>query len=254
MDGALTNAKNAFETATSVAALQAALGRFLEVQGVEQYAYFTDDAGPRRLNPVLISNYAPDWLDHYMASAYARDDPVFREADGALAPFAWSSETPDECWGRKARAILDEARSADIAHGVSIPFQIHDGRAGAMTFASALPRQEFLRLCAASRDALLVVASYFHAHAARLTTQRIRATVSLTEREVEILYACACGYDAEQIAERLDISVATVRVHFRNINQKYGVRSIRNACLAAMANLDIDMPAQALMGVRTHLT
>lgn len=242
------------QEASSVAALQSALTDFLESSGFQQFAYFTYDAGPRRRNPILISNYAPDWLDHYMANTYARDDPVFQQADGALAPFLWSSETPDEGWGQRARDILSEARSANIAHGVSVPFQIFEGRAGAMTLASDLPLRDFRRLCASGKDALLVAATYFHARAARLTVRRARAPIRLTAREYDILYACACGYDVEQIADQLEIAVATVRVHFRNIKEKYGVRSIRNACLAAVANLDIDLPAHDLMGVRTNLT
>lgn len=48
---------------------------------------------------------------------------------------------------------------------------------------------------------------------------------SLTPREVEILQALAKGWTTHQIADRLYISVATVRNHVQNILQKLDVHS-----------------------------
>lgn len=251
MDHAFQTLMTRFDEAQSLDDLRDALFKYLRFTGFLQYGYYTYDAGPRRRSPLLISNYSPEWLDHYMSNDYARFDPVFQEAESSLLPFTWSSEMPKENWHPKGIDILNEAKSANIVHGVSIPFQVFQGRTGAMTFASDLPKEEFFEIYQNSKNALNLVAMYFHAHVQRLTIQRDERQIHLTEREYEILYQCVRGLDVEQIGEILKISVGTVRVHIKNINTKYGTKSIRNACVMAVANLDIDLPTQELLGVRT---
>ncbi len=48
---------------------------------------------------------------------------------------------------------------------------------------------------------------------------------SLTEREKEILVEVARGYSNRQIAERLFISEATVKVHIKSLLKKLRVKS-----------------------------
>jgi two-component system, NarL family, response regulator LiaR len=60
----------------------------------------------------------------------------------------------------------------------------------------------------------------------------------LTEREMEVLKLCAEGLNHQEIGERLQISVFTVRFHLKNLLEKMGVET-RSAALvlAAKANL-----------------
>ena len=184
-----------------------------------------------------------------MDNNYALDDPVFEEAEQSLVPFTWSSDVPKKSWSAKSLDILDEAKSADIAHGVSIPFQVFNGRTGAMTFASALPHSEFLEVYENSKNDLSLAAMYFHAYVQALVFRKEDKKIYLTDREYEVLFRCVSGREIEQIATDLKISTATVRAHIRNINVKYGTKSIRNACIAAVANLDVDLPTQELIGL-----
>ncbi len=48
---------------------------------------------------------------------------------------------------------------------------------------------------------------------------------NLTEREMQILHEVAQGYRNKQIAERLFISEATVKVHMKSLLKKLGVNS-----------------------------
>jgi DNA-binding NarL/FixJ family response regulator len=50
------------------------------------------------------------------------------------------------------------------------------------------------------------------------------APPALTAREGEVLQLAAQGYSSRQIAERLQISPATVKTHFEHIYSKFGVR------------------------------
>ncbi|MDG5786027.1 LuxR C-terminal-related transcriptional regulator [Evansella sp. AB-P1] len=55
----------------------------------------------------------------------------------------------------------------------------------------------------------------------------------LTKRELEVLKQLCDGYSNQEIAERLFISVITVKVHLKHIYQKLGVKNRTNAILTA---------------------
>ncbi len=58
-----------------------------------------------------------------------------------------------------------------------------------------------------------------------------KETENLSEREMEILSYLAKGYHDQEIADKLFLSVKTVRTHLRNIYQKLHVRSRTEAVL-----------------------
>ena len=55
----------------------------------------------------------------------------------------------------------------------------------------------------------------------------------ITEREVEILQLCAKGLSNPEIAEKLLISVHTVKAHMSNILEKLNVTSRSSAAVIA---------------------
>jgi DNA-binding NarL/FixJ family response regulator len=63
-------------------------------------------------------------------------------------------------------------------------------------------------------------------------------TANLTAREQEILAQLAKGYQYREIAEKLSISVETVRVHLRRIYDKLHVRSRTEAVLKYLGKTD----------------
>ena len=54
---------------------------------------------------------------------------------------------------------------------------------------------------------------------------RIRAKANLSAREVEIIYLCANGMSAQQIADRLGLSRRTVEVHKSHIFEKLDLKT-----------------------------
>ncbi|MCW2991471.1 MAG: response regulator transcription factor [Solirubrobacterales bacterium] len=61
----------------------------------------------------------------------------------------------------------------------------------------------------------------------------------LTEREREVVIAIALGATSREIADKLTVSVETVRTHVRNAMGKYGART--RAHLVAMAISDAEL-------------
>lgn len=60
--------------------------------------------------------------------------------------------------------------------------------------------------------------------------------INLTKREIEVLALCAKGYSNLEIAERLNISFHTAKVHVSNILEKLNVPSRLIAVLIATKN------------------
>ncbi len=102
-------------------------------------------------------------------------------------------------------------------------------RAGASGY--LLKRSEPEQLLGAIHD-VLHGGSPMTSQIARKVVQAFRAsseaenlTMKLTEREAEILDCLAKGYANKEIADRLNVSVPTVRSHLRNIYEKLHVHS-----------------------------
>jgi DNA-binding NarL/FixJ family response regulator len=64
----------------------------------------------------------------------------------------------------------------------------------------------------------------------------IKMTADITKREVEILQLTCQQYTAEEIAERLFISVKTVNGHRNNLLQKTGSRNVTGLVIYAIKN------------------
>ena len=71
--------------------------------------------------------------------------------------------------------------------------------------------------------------------------------VSLTERDLDVLRELTLGYTNEVIAERLDISVNTVRAHIQNMLNKTGFKN-RLALAVNAASLGIVVSDEARSG------
>lgn len=67
-------------------------------------------------------------------------------------------------------------------------------------------------------------------------TKLLRAEVQITRREEEILQLVCQQYTAEEIAEKLFISVRTVNGHRNNLLQKTGSRNVTGLVLYAIRN------------------
>lgn len=72
-----------------------------------------------------------------------------------------------------------------------------------------------------------------HLAANRTLSGQVNSRDALTERESEVLMLIAAGLSNDEIAERLVVTVNTVRTHIKSINRKFGVRSRTQAVYQA---------------------
>lgn len=69
----------------------------------------------------------------------------------------------------------------------------------------------------------------------------LKSFVDITRREVEILQLTCQQYTAEEIAEKLFISVKTVNGHRNNLLQKTGSRNVTGLVIYALKNQIVDL-------------
>ena len=98
-----------------------------------------------------------------------------------------------------------------------------------------VPEQELVR-------SLLVLEQHAHSHGKNLPpmpavlSQRI-----LSDREIEVMSLIVQGYINKEIAEKLNIGLATVITHRKNIMEKLGMKSVSALTIYAVMHGYVDI-------------
>lgn len=92
-----------------------------------------------------------------------------------------------------------------------------------------LPEKQLVR-------ALLMIQQMGHSHGKNMPPAMNDTKSILTPREVEVLALLAQGFINKEIAARLNISLATVISHRKNIIEKLGMRSVSALTIYAVMN------------------
>ena len=89
---------------------------------------------------------------------------------------------------------------------------------------------------------LMALEQSAHAHGHNLPPMPQRPRCTLSDREVEVMALIVRGLINKEIADRLNIGLATVITHRRNIMEKRGVKSVSALTIYAVMNgyVDID--------------
>lgn len=106
---------------------------------------------------------------------------------------------------------------------------------------------DFHCLCIAGSESqlvrsLLALMSKGHArHPAHATASIPQKKVLLSPREIEVLALVVKGFINKEIADKLNISLATVITHRKNITEKLGMRSVSALTIYAVMNGYVDI-------------
>ena len=97
------------------------------------------------------------------------------------------------------------------------------------TICTALPERQLVR-------ALLALKQGAHPGGRHLPQQGGRRGGVLSEREAEVMALIVRGFINKEIADRLNIGLATVVTHRKNMMEKLGVRSVSALTIYAVVN------------------
>ena len=216
-----------------------AIKAFASAFGLNNVAYLTI---PRTVNhrTRVISTYAPDWIAHYMALRYWKNDPVMYHARRQPNPFGWGSDLVSANENSFTQRFFDEAASFGIRKGFTIPIHVDRVPVAAMTFATDRSSKEY-RNCIRRNAAVFQFACYcFHEHVrSKLNRNHAIVAQQLSHRQNECMELSAIGKSAPDIAEMLRLKTRTVTYHLQEAKKKLGARTVLQARMSFNASAEV---------------
>ena len=193
-----------------------------------------------------LVTYPMDWQLRYFARRYHQVDPVIVVGLTAVLPLDWRSFRNSS---PKTSAFMADAASYGLgANGVTIPVRNRPNAVGLVSFTSDLADPEWEEYTLRYMDKLQVMACLIAA-AWEIKTKLYSATIDLTKREEQALAWAARGKTANETANILNVSYATVKTYLENARGKLGCANVTHAVAAAIVSGLI--PAQVLKGTNT---
>lgn len=253
MPRSLDEAIASIESAESVAALTATLQGIVEELGFASFA-FIDTATTGLDDPLLVATNPAGWEADYRREGFVYVDPCLAAARRTNVPFKWTDLSLPEPRGRRVPGALKTMRAArdhGYREGVVVPFHYADslGRtyASVCTFFWKNTLAEFRGFFQPHRHTLHMILLYWAQRVIDLSAQERRnptrfldtegnplATVTLTDRERDVLSWAARGKTVDETAVILGISIDTAETHVRNALRKLGASNKTQGTVTAL--------------------
>lgn len=187
----------------------------------------------------VLSNWPEAWISEYFGNGYGQHDPVRLAAGLMSEPFTISEVRAGKAGfmpSPEALAMLEAGKKHGCTDGLVVPVFGPHGYRGLVCFFGTRsdpdPRE---------RVTLQHIALHAHQRLHELHLQdklTARGPQGLSPREIDVLRAARDGHRDAVIAERMGVSVRTVRFHFENARRKLGTTS-RFEALARAMNLHL---------------
>ena len=168
------------------------------------------------------------YCEHYTSAGFAPYCPVTRRVAHETHSFLWNDVlvTHDD---HMAQIVMGVASEFGITDGLVVPMQMRDGRKGSVFV--CVPEDE---LREPALQWLTTLCMAFHSRLMELGGVAQDDAGHLSAREREVLRWLAEGKSAEDVAEILGISAATVMFHYRNVAVRYGTLNRTHTVVEAM--------------------
>lgn len=171
----------------------------------------------------LVQNWPEAWTKAYEDEGFAEFDPTPRAASVMNGPFTLDDMyngvagfTPDP----RSERMLKLAGELGRRRGLIVPIFGPHGYRAIVCFMGDGPGPD-----THTQSLLHIWAIYAHDRVRELSVDNHAPSNVLSEREIEVLRAARDGLSDEESAEKLGISVRTVRFHFTNVRAKLNVKT-----------------------------
>jgi DNA-binding CsgD family transcriptional regulator len=194
-----------------------------------------------------LVTYPMDWQLRYFARRYHDVDPVIRLGLTATLPFDWRSFRA--ALPKKSSLFMADAAQHGIGvNGVTIPVRNRPNGVGLVSFTSDLAGQDWDEYMQRFIGKLQILACLIDA-ASSVKTKLSSNAIELTKREEEALVWAARGKTANEAANIMSVSYASVKTYLENARRKLGCTNVTHAVAAAIAAGVI--PPQVLKGTNS---
>lgn len=182
----------------------------------------------------LFGHVDPGWHERYFTQQYSRHDAVLSESIRQEEPFFWTDIARRRKLLAGEQRVLDEVREFSSYEGFSVPIHNLDG---SLSIVSLFGDKQVDR----SPDTFtsLHIIGLAYGGAARRLKRQIDLSEQppkLTNRQAEIVRYIATGHRVDEIAERLSISVATVRSHLADAKKRYNAATLAQLAVECVRN------------------
>lgn len=198
--------------------------------GFECMAYSMLSAHKTSKSPrnVIFSNFPDNWSKRYSQQNYLYYDPIFVKAMSTNVPFCWH-ELKNETLSDYQQKILSEAFEFGLVDGIALGSHFFKDQVCCISVGTDKPT-EF------NKSQQLAQFLYFSVLLHEKVSAFIATQVNyqLTIKEQDVLLWAVEGLTDNEIADKLIISVNTVRYHWKNIFSKLGVKNKVHAVAKAL--------------------
>ncbi len=224
--------------------------KFLDGNGIDCPIYMFMRPSAPEDRPLAMANMPKWWMDYYLDEDRARHDPFFKTC-ATYTAFMTGSDYLDEnvhMLEKNEIRFIQEASETGVRSGLSSPVKlINPGHFGGWNFGSSLKRTEFDKIAQLHGQTLRLAGFIIHDHLQEAAFRQIDQDQSqswngiLSSRERECLLWLASGLKSAQIAERLDLALVTVDMHFKNARKKLNAATREEALAKAIIGGEISL-------------
>lgn len=192
------------------------------------------------------SNMRDEWMEHYMSSNYAADDPFCDYILGNYDSITCSRSGESElviAKGSTGAKMINEAESEGFESSLCIPINnYHDTKITGFNLISEMLDDDFKKVIGEHKDEILLGAALINNRISEVpvcSEQKMQWTpnpkcgVLMSAREIEVLYLLSEGHRNDRIAEKLNIASVTVNFHLKEIRLKLGCQTREQAVAMA---------------------
>ena len=166
----------------------------------------------------LATSYPEDWMKFYKENNYMDIDPVTRRCLSSRKPFFWSDVTADPAIAKPSLQLMNEAEDAGLTDGIGISLCGQTGELVGIGLAKSSNYDSKKNKDYEFFSGAYLLSVYFHETFRDLLSQPFK--VHITQRESEVLCWASEGKTDEEIATILNLSLNTVRFHWKKIFRK----------------------------------
>lgn len=193
--------------------------------------HFADFYNTRPSEPILLLTYPQEWIDHYQRNDFFRIDPVVKIANQGFLPVDWSRLDWNGC---EVESFVNEAQAFGIGtQGFTIPVHGPHGQKSLMSATSDFSAFAWSRHRVRYLPDIHFLAHHLHSQITKLVTKSSHGAGLLSVRETQCINLIASGFQAKQIACKLEISEGAVRQYLASARRKLGSGSLTQAIVRA---------------------
>lgn len=213
--------------------MNVALAEFLQVIGVERFAYIAPNPTSSRHRTWYVTNYEEEWTSRYAEQNYLAWDPLYQMARTSRMPISYSAQQLGKSNCKKEKEILFLADDFGMGNWLAAPVHGHGGEFASLI--AAFPRGAS-NLSIPSKNLFFLGALYFH-HALwnRLNAGHTPQRRRLSSQQVEILAWAATGKSKWDISDILTKPQDLIRQEVAKAGQALGTFNLTSTIAKAYA-------------------